>query len=144
MTALACILLLSLAGGAGAATAAETVSVDVGSAYASNEGSSMDPALGNIRGKLQSMFNYTSYKMLDRQRRTLAVGQAGEYGLPGRRAMRVTPLSIEGRKVRLNVQITEGPKNLLTTTLGLARGGMVLVGGPSHQAGVLIFIISAE
>jgi len=46
--------------------------------------------------------------------------------------------------VRLNVQIAEGSKSLLATTLGLSRGGMVLVGGPSHQAGVLIFILSAE
>jgi len=104
----------------------------------------MDPALGNIRGKLQSMFNYTSYKMLDRQRRSLAVGQAGDYAFPDRYTMRVTPLSAEGKKVRLNVQVTEGPKNLLTTTVGLSRGGMVLVGGPPHQAGVLIFLISAE
>lgn len=124
--------------------AANTVSVDVGSVYASNEGTSMDTALGTIRGKLQSMFNYTSYRMLDRKRRSLAVGEAGEFELPGRRMMRATPLSAEGNKVRLSIQISDGPKNLLTTTLGLSRGGMVLVGGPSHQAGVLILIISAE
>jgi len=141
--ALAFLLLLLLLGG-GVGTAADTVSVDVGSIYASNEGTAMDPALGNIRGKLQSMFNYTSYRMLDRKRRTLAVGQVGEYDLPGRRTMRVTPLAAPEKKVRLSVQINEGPKSLLTTTLGLSRGGMVLVGGPSHQAGVLIFIISAE
>ena len=138
------LLLLLLSGGAGTAMAADTVSVDVGSVYASNEGSTMDPALGNIRGKLQSMFNYTSYRMVDRKRRTLEVGQVGEYDLPGRRTMRVTPLPAQGKKVRLSVQINEGPKSLLTTTLGLSRGGMVLVGGPSHQAGVLIFILSAE
>ncbi len=124
--------------------AAHTVTVDVGSVYASNEGTSMDTALGTIRGKLQSMFNYTSYRMLDRKRRSLAVGEAGEFELPGRRMMRATPLSAEGNKVRLSIQISDGPKNLLTTTLGLSRGGMVLVGGPSHQAGVLILIISAE
>ena len=58
--------------------------------------------------------------------------------------MRATPLPTRGDKVRLSIQISEGPRNLLTTTLGLRRGGMVLVGGPSHQAGVLILIISAE
>ena len=130
--------------GAVSSEAANTVSVEVGSVYASNEGSSMDTALGTIRGKLQSMFNYTSYRMLDRKRRSLAVGETGEFELPGRRTMRATPLSTEGSKVRLSIQISDGPKNLLTTTLGLSRGGMVLVGGPSHQGGVLILIISAE
>jgi hypothetical protein len=124
--------------------AANAVSVDVGAVYASNEGTSIDPALGTIRGKLQSMFNYTSYRMLDRKRRSLAVGETGEFELPGRRSMRATPLPAQGNKVRLSIQISDGQKKLLTTTLGLNRGGMVLVGGPSHQAGVLILIISAE
>ena len=124
--------------------AADTVSVDVGAIYASNEGTSIDPALGTIRGKLRSMFNYTSYRMLDRKRRSLSVGETGEFDLPGQRTMRATPLPSQGDKVRLSIQISEGPRMLLTTTLGLRRGGMVLVGGPSHQAGVLILIISAE
>jgi hypothetical protein len=141
--ALAFLVLLLLLCGSGSA-AAQAVSVEIGSVYASNEGASMDPVLGNIRGKLQSMFNYTSYRLLDRKRRSLGVGETGEFELPGRRTMRVTPVPAQGNKVRLSVQITEGAKNLLTTTLGLSRGGMVLVGGPSHQAGVLILIISAE
>jgi len=144
LAALAFLFLVLLPGGSGFAAAAEAVSVEIGSVYASNEGASMDPVLGNIRGKIQSMFNYTSYKLLDRKRRSLAVGETGEFELPGRRTMRVTPVPAQGNKVRLSVQISEGAKNLLTTTLGLSRGGMVLVGGPSHQAGVLILIISAE
>ena len=136
------LLLLLLA--AVPSEAADTVSVDVGAVYASNEGTSIDPALGMIRGKLRSMFNYTSYRMLDRKRRSLSVGEAGEFELPGRRTMRATPLSSRGNKVRLSIQISEGQRSLLTTTLGLRRGGMVLVGGPPHQSGVLILIISAE
>ena len=136
------LLLLLLA--AVPSEAADTVTVEVGSVYASNEGTSIDPALGTIRGKLRSMFNYTSYRMLDRKRRSLSLGEAGEFELPGRRTMRATPLPARGDKVRLSVQISEGSRNLLTTTLGLRRGGMVLVGGPSHRAGVLILIISAE
>src|SRR5512134_1128100 len=141
--ALPFLVLLLFLGGSGNA-AAQAVSVEIGSVYASNEGTSMDPVLGNIRGKLQSMFNYTSYKLLDRKRRSLAVGETGEFELPGRRTMRVTPQPAQGNKVRLSVQITEGAKNLLNTTLGLSRGGMVLVGAPTHQSGVLILIISAE
>ncbi|RJP23154.1 MAG: hypothetical protein C4529_04520 [Deltaproteobacteria bacterium] len=144
MAAAVSAVLLLLVAASTAFPAPGTVSVDIGSVYASNEGSSIDPALGNIRGKLRSMFNYSSYRMLDRKRRSLAVGETGDFELPGRRSMRVTPLPAQGNKVRLSVQIREGGRNLLTTTLGLTRGGMVLVGGPSHQAGVLILLISAE
>jgi len=138
------ILLLLLPLVAVPSEAADTVAVDVGAVYASNEGTSVDPALGTIRGKLQSMFNYTSYRMLDRKRRSLSVGETGEFELPDRRSMRATLLPARGDKVRLSISLSEGPRNLLTTTLGLRRGGMVLVGGPPHQSGVLILVISAE
>ena len=142
--ALALVILLLLLLAPAPSEAAHTVSVDVGAVYASNEGTSIDPALGTIRGKLRSMFNYTSYRMLNRKRRSLSVGEAGEFELPDRRTLRATPLPAQGGKVRLLIQISDGPRRLLTTTLGFRRGGMVLVGGPSHQAGVLILIISAE
>jgi hypothetical protein len=90
------------------------------------------------------MFNYTAYKMLDRQKRTIAVGGTGEIPLPGNRILKATPASLEGGKIKLNIQILEGGKDKLTTSLGLNKGGMVLVGGPAYQNGVLILIISAE
>jgi len=127
-----------------AASSDAPVTVDLGVAVASNEGTRIDPQLADLRTKLKAMFDYTSYRMVDRRKRTLAVGETGEFALPGGRSMRVTPAPSPGSKVRLAVQIMEGQRNLLTTTLGLSRGGMVLVGGPAHQNGVLILIISAE
>jgi len=135
------ILLLA----AGTATSSDApVSVDLGVAVASNDGTRIDPQLANLRAKLKAMFDYTSYRMVDRRQRTLAIGETGEFPLPGGRSMRVTPAPSSGGKVRLAVQIMEGQRNLLTTTLGLSRGGMVLVGGPAYQNGVMILIISAE
>jgi hypothetical protein len=141
---LTAFLLFLFVAGAVAAAPPSSVSVEVGVVVASNKGASIDPSLSSLRTKLQSMFNYSSYNLLDRMKRTLAVGETGEFVLPGGRSMRVTPAPAPGNKVRLAVQIMEGGKNLLTTTLGLSRGGMVLVGGPPHQAGVLILLISAE
>jgi hypothetical protein len=120
------------------------VAVEVGVVVASNEGNTIDPALTSIRNQLHSMFNYTSYQLVDRLKRTLSVGETGDFVLPGNRSMRVTPVPAKGDKVRLAVQLMEAERNLLTTTLGLTRGGMVLVGGPPYQKGVLILIISAE
>src|SRR3989304_1154165 len=97
-----------------------------------------------IRNQLRSMFNYPSYRLVERLKRTLSVGETGDFGLPGNRSMRVTPVPAKGNKVRLAVPMMEAERNLLTTTLGLTRGGMVLVGGPPYQKGVLILIISAE
>jgi hypothetical protein len=123
---------------------AAAVAVDIGVVVASNDGKSIDPALSSIKSKLQSMFNYSSYRMVDRVKKTLAVGETGDFALPGGRSIKVSPASASGNKVRLGVQVLEGSKNLLTTTLGLTRGGMVLVGGPAYQNGVMILFISAE
>ena len=138
------LLLLALSAGSRAEASGPPVTVDVGVVLASQEGTTVDPALSSIQAKLRSMFTYTSYRMLDRQRRSLSVGETGEFPLPGNRSMRVTPSPSQGKKVRLAVDLREGGKSLITTTLGLSRGGMVLVGGPSHPGGVLILIISAE
>jgi hypothetical protein len=141
----AIVLFAVLLAAAGAESAfAGSVNVDIGIVVASNQGTSVDPSLSALRSKLQSMFNYSSYRMLDRAKRTLAVGETGDFVLPGGRSMRVTPAPAPANKVRLAVQMMEGDRNLLTTTLGLSRGGMVLVGGPPYRSGVLILLISAE
>ncbi|MCL5966702.1 MAG: hypothetical protein M1550_05800 [Deltaproteobacteria bacterium] len=128
----------------GTSRAADGVAVDIGVVLASNEGSSVDPSLATLRAKLGSMFNYSSYKMLDRLRRPLGLGQTGDFGLPGGRSIRVTPITAARNKARLAIQIMEGSRNLVTTTVGMSRGGMVLVGGPRYQNGTLILLISAE
>ena len=140
----ALLLLLPLGGAWNVCLAAESVSLDVASVYASNAGTSIDPALSKLQGKLASMFQYSSYKLLDRKHRRLTEGDREEIELPDKRSMRIRLLSLDDRKVRLYVQIREKDKKLLGTTLGLPRGGMVMVGGPPHEAGVLIFIISAD
>ncbi|NJD63399.1 MAG: hypothetical protein FIA93_11860 [Deltaproteobacteria bacterium] len=138
------IAAILLAAGAAMAAAQKPVTVDIGVVVASNRGASVDPALSSLRAKLQAMFNYSSYKMVERKSRAIAVGETGDFDLPGGRSMRVTPVAAPENKARLAIQIMEGGKNLLTTTLGMSRGGMVLVGGPPYQSGVMILIISAE
>lgn len=126
------------------AAAADSVGVNIGVVLASNAEKAVDPALSSIRTKLQSMFNYASYRLIDRVGKTLSIGETGDFPLPGRRSIRVSPVAAPGGKIRLAIQIMEGSRNLLTTTTVLNRGGMFLVGGPSHENGVLILIISAE
>jgi len=137
-------LLLVFGGPVGVCLATDTIAIDVGSVYASNSGNEIDPSLVHIQGKLEYMFDYSSYRLLDRKRQRLSKGEKKEFELPDKRSMRIKVLSVEGKKVRLYVLIQEKGKKLLGTTLGLSRGGMVLVGGPVHESGVLIFLISAD
>src|SRR3989304_963008 len=95
------------------------VAVDVGVVVASHEGTTMDPALSSIRNQLQSMFNYSSYRMAGRLKRSLSVGETGEFALPGNRSMRVTPAPAKGDKVRLAVQVMEGGRHPVSPTPAL-------------------------
>ncbi|MCL1925682.1 MAG: hypothetical protein FWF95_00915 [Syntrophorhabdaceae bacterium] len=137
-------LLLLCGGSAGFCLAADTIAIDVGSVYASNSGKEIDPSLVHIRGKLEYMFDYSSYRLLDRKRQRLSEGEKNDFELPDKRSMRIKVLFVDEKKVRLYVRIQEKEKKLLGTTLGLSRGGMVLVGGPVYESGVLIFLISAD
>lgn len=140
----AALLVVVLFAHAAVASAAPRIRVDVGVVVASNEGGTTDPALSSLKSTLHSMFTYSSYRMIDRLKRFLSMGETGTIPLPENRSMRVTPVPARGDRIRLAVQIMEGNRNLLTTTLGLTRGGMVLVGGPPYGKGVMILIISAQ
>ncbi|MCL2102620.1 MAG: hypothetical protein FWH25_01125 [Syntrophorhabdaceae bacterium] len=144
LSAAAFFLLFLFGGPFGFCLAAESITIDVGSVYASNSGNRIDVSLVHIQDRLGRMFDYSSYKLLDRKLQKLSVGERKEFELPGARSMRIRLISVEGKKVRLYVRIEEKGKKLLGTTLGLSRGGLVLVGGPVYESGVLIFLISAD
>ena len=70
LTAIAFVGLLLIAQIAVASPDAQ-VAIDVGVVVASHDGPTIDPELSSIRNQLQSMFNYSSYRMIDRLKRTL-------------------------------------------------------------------------
>ena len=92
LPAVAFLALLLIIAHAVAAAPDAPVAVDVGVVVASNEGNTMDPALTPLRNQLHSMFTYSSYQLVDRLKRTLSVGETGDFALPGKRSMRVTPV----------------------------------------------------
>src|SRR3989304_1490414 len=91
------------------------VAVDVGVVVASHEGTTMDPALSSLRNQLQSMFNYSYYRMVDRLKRSLSVGETGEFVLPGNRSMRVTPAPAKADQESFAVQVQGGEGKLRST-----------------------------
>jgi hypothetical protein len=116
--------------------------VEVAVVLASNGAPSVDPDLAPLAPKLKQMFKYTTYRLLDRQKK--AVGDDPvDFPLPGGRVLKASHAPSKDGKIRLAVQVIDGAKNLLTTTLAMNKGGMVLLGGPAHQDGVLILVLSA-
>ncbi len=125
----------------------------------------IDPSLGKLRRQLRSFFNYSSYRLIGKQRLFLAPGQTGRMELPGgatptrrerrfggrffsgpsggRRSLEVTAQGWEGRYLRLQVSVKEGRRHILNTQFRIARGGTVMIGGPPFGSGVLIIALTA-
>ena len=123
--------------------AADPITVDVGSVYASNEGTSIDPALKTIREKLHSMFNYTSYRLLSSQSLNLQVGQSGMVSLPGNHRLKITPHQIHDSRADIALKMMKKRRTVFQTQVQLLNRGNLFVGGPEFLNGNLIFKISS-
>jgi hypothetical protein len=102
----------------------------------------VDPQLKRHIGELQSMFNYTSYRLLSSESLHLRVGQSGMVSLPGDRSLKITPHKIHGNRAEIALQMMKHKRTVFETRIQLLNRGSLFVGGPNYQNGNLIFKIS--
>jgi hypothetical protein len=140
----AVVLLASLvsAGWPPSASGADAVRLGVDVIYASQVGEQFDPSLAHVERQLRT-FRYSSFRRLGSHQLVRSIGQQGTIPLPGGRSLLLAPQGISGGSVVLLLSIQGGGKAPFNTELKLANGGTILVGGPGHEAGVLILAITA-
>ncbi|RMG57265.1 MAG: hypothetical protein D6713_10025 [Deltaproteobacteria bacterium] len=122
----------------------DRVSLDIQVVYASSGKKYVDPTLKSLSDKLKSLFNYSSFEIIERKDGAAGKGETRSFDLPGGREMFVTPVDIGKEKVRLKVRIRGKGEDLVKTTLSMERSAIVMVGGPEYREGVLIILISAD
>lgn len=121
-----------------------TVSFRVQVIYAANEPGGVDSRLGGLAGDLQRTFRYSMYKLLDAPQGSAGLNQAWAASLPGDRRLEIVPTTIQEGQYSLTVRVlSAGGQAVVNTAVRLKSGATVLVGGPSHQKGVLIIAITA-
>ena len=141
---LSCLLTASLATPSVRLYAQATVSLRVQVIYAANEPGGVDSQLGGLAGDLQRTFRYSMYKLLDAPQGSAALNQAWTASLPDDRRLEIVPTAIQGGQYSLTVRVlSAGGQAVVNTAVRLKSGATVLVGGPSHQKGVLIIAITA-
>jgi len=123
----------------------QTVSLQAQVIYAANQAGGVDSRLGNLADNLQKTFRYSMYQLLDTPKGSAALNETWRTGLPDNRSLEITPTAIKDGQYSLTVRVlgSDG-KPSVNTVVRLRRGSTVLVGGPSHQKGVLIIAISAS
>ena len=139
-------------------SAAPTVTLQAQVLLASNQaGVAPDPRLASLVAQLRKALPYSTFQLLSGPSGQAGLGQTWRTDLPGaetpgRRVLEVTPTAIDGGTIQLQARIVQAKlvqgksisELLLNTTLRLQSGGTVVLGGPAHQNGVLVIVISAS
>ena len=104
-----------------------------------------DERLQRILPRLRSLFRYSEYTTIDRQRAQVSVGTQQRFSLPGARHLEVVPDELlGGQAVRMRVRLLKGEQPELRAAIVAAPGAPAVFGGPSHGDGVLIIILWAN
>ena len=127
-----------------APAAAQPIGIVAKTVLASNQGEYLDPRLGPLAGELQSVFRYSSYRLLSQDRLSLALKQAGTISLPGSHTLQIIPNGIAGNRAELQLSILKNGSRIFNTVVQLRNRASVTVGGPKHEDGYLLFNISAS
>ncbi|MEE4111965.1 MAG: hypothetical protein V2I40_04070 [Desulfobacteraceae bacterium] len=135
--------MVSLFGTADSLLAQESCRISVDTILAARNDSVVDPQLKRHIGELQSMFNYTSYRLLSSESLNLGVGQSGMVSLPDNRRLKMTLQRFHGSRADIALQMMKQNRTVFETQVQLLNRGNLFVGGPTYQNGNLIFKISS-
>jgi hypothetical protein len=111
---------------------------------ASNVGSSIDPSLKDVHGKLGSLFSFTSYRLLRDQDLTLSLNQSATVQVHPEVFIEISCLGYQRGTAELKVRVNRSKSDILNTRVKLSSGGTVLIGGTRHREGVVIYALSAR
>lgn len=103
-----------------------------------------DERLRKIIPRLQTLFRYTDYTTLDRQRVDGPLGTQQRFAVPGERWLEVTPDQMQGTSVRMRVRLLRGERSEMNANILAAPGAPAVLGGPPYGSGVLIIILWAN
>ncbi len=117
------------------------VKIVVKTVLASQDPASVDPRISDLTRKLQSVFRYSSYRLISEDNMQLRIGETGAVSLPGDRMLKITPLRVTGNRTELQLLIFKKESQIIKTRIQVLNHGSITVGGPEHQGGFLLFDI---
>jgi len=125
-------------------TASAQVPVRMRVIQASNVGQNIDPSLNDVHKELGSLFSFTSYRLLREETLSLSPNQPVTITAHPGRFMEVTLVGLQKDAAKLRIRVIREAKDILNTQVRLSPGRTVLIGGPRHGEGVVIYALSAR
>ena len=110
--------------------------------HASTGKNYLDPSLKQIIPELESIFRYTSYKLLKTQSLNQRLNREDKINLPGKRSLVITPLDSDKKKIRYQINILKNQHSVFHTVILLKNNRSITIGGPKFKNGNLLFNIS--
>ncbi len=130
---------------AGSSSAApQNIGVHVDSVLASDTHEGVDAQLRRIEPRLHSLFSYSTFHLVNHQEQQSPIGSLILFNLPGGRILHIRPRTIDGDMIVMELILFQGEQPLMTTELKLRNHGMLFVGGPRYEQGMLILSIGAD
>jgi len=139
---LTAIVMLILTGTAGSLRAQESCRIRVEAILAARQDAFVDPQLIHHIEALQSLFNFTSYRLLSSDHVDLSLGRSQTLTLPGNRRLKITLQNIRGKRADLALEMMKERLMVFNTRIQLLNKGSLFIGGPEYNAGNLIIRIS--
>lgn len=122
-----------------------TVMVRVDEILAADTNEGIDQRLIPLRLRLHSLFpSFSTYRLISRQVGHTHCGRMLAFSLPGGWIVHVEPNAIDDDMIAMHLLLFQGARPLMTTQLKLRNHGMLIVGGPHYQQGMLIIPIGAD
>lgn len=123
---------------------APKIGVHVDSVVASDTHEGIDEKLTPMGPRLHSLFSYTTYHLVNHQEQQTPMGTLVLFNLPGGRILHIQPRGIDGDMILMELILFQGEQPLMTTELKLRNHGLLFVGGPRYEEGMLILSIGAD
>jgi hypothetical protein len=120
----------------------QSVQITIQTIGASKQSSDFDSRLAPLEKQLKAL-NYRSYRLLKEETQTARWQGNANFEIPGGRVLIVRPQEVTNNQLGLRLQLKQGDKPQLETTVRLNNGGNFILGGPPHEGGVLVLSISA-
>jgi len=109
---------------------------------ASNAGQDIDPSLRDVHKELGSLFSFTSYRLVRDERLSLSLNQPARIiGRTGKAFLEVTLVGQHKNVAELRLRVVREGTEILNTQVRLFSGRTVVIGGPRHGEGVVIYAV---
>jgi hypothetical protein len=111
---------------------------------ASDTGLGIDERLLPMGLRLESLFRYTTYRLISHQVGRTECGRTAAFTLPGGWIVHVEPSAVRDDMIAMELMLFQGARPMMTTDVRMRNHGMLIIGGPHYQQGMLIIPIGAD